>query len=281
MIAYYDLSRCPPTFDVVVFLALAELERQRRGEEYIDVIILPGPREGFRADHHWPHDTAGRVHMRDNVLVPLCRLLPSVRSVEVANRRRGEGWGHGEYHVGLPNIMKALKAGCRPLRCEMKDAPPTLRDKKLVTITLRESEHHQLRNSRVEEWVKAAHTLKKMGFLVQAVRDTQMAGRYLEDVPTFIEASRELRWRAWLYQHAGLNAGISNGPMWMSIFMDAPTLMLRPTTNEAGGCYDDWFFAEHGLPHGSQLPTSQSHQRLVWQEDTCDNIVRAVEEMLG
>jgi hypothetical protein len=93
--------------------------------------------------------------------------------------------------------------------------------------------------------------------------------------------SVDLALRASLYAEAKLNVGISNGPMWMAIFMDAPTLMLRPTTNEAGGCYDDRFFAEHGIKRGEQLPNSPPHQRLVWEEDTCDMIVRSVEEMLS
>jgi len=63
--------------------------------------------------------------------------------------------------------------------------------------------------------------------------------------------------------------------MWMSIFMDAPTLMLRPTTNKAGGCYDDRFYTRCGIPPGSQLPTSPRYQELVWMDDLYENIVTA------
>lgn len=94
-------------------------------------------------------------------------------------------------------------------------------------------------------------------------------------------AAAWLSMRAQYYACSALNVGISNGPMWMSIFMDAPTLMLRPTTNAAGGCYDDAFYARWGVPRGSQLPGSPPHQRLAWCEDTAENIVREVEEMLA
>src|SRR5687768_13436616 len=99
MIACYDLARCPPTYDVVAFLALAEAERLRRGDDQINVHILPGPVGGFRRDGLWPHSIAERELMRDRVLHPLCYLLPSVVSVSVT--RKVDGWGTGKYYVGL------------------------------------------------------------------------------------------------------------------------------------------------------------------------------------
>lgn len=287
MIACYDLARCPPTYDAVAFLALAEQERLRRGEDHIDIRILPGPEGGFRADGlgTWPHSIEERVRVRDRVLVPLCRLLPSARSVELAPDRRGLAgeWGFGAYHVGLEKILGALRAGLRPLRLLRSPTPGMFaRSTPLVTFTLREAEHHPLRNSRVEEWVAAALVLQERGYRVIVVRDAHAAhldiGNHLSQSQA---ASCGIAERALLYPFANLNVGISNGPMWMSIFMDAPTLMLRPTTNAAGGCYDDAFYAQMGLPRGSQLPASPPHQRLCWEDDTCENIVRAVEEMLG
>ena len=281
MIACYDLARCPPTYDAVAFLALAEAERLRRGEEHIDVRILPGPVGGFRADSLWPRSVEERVALREQVLVPLCRLLPSVRSVVVEGDRRAEGWGKGEYFIGFQKIMEALRGGMRPLRGDVPDVGM----QGYLTFTLREAAHHPLRNSREDEWVAAAQDLSKRGRKVLIIRDTICADEALKGAPEpILDAglvARDLKMRAFVYSNADLNVGISNGPMWMSIFMDAPTLMLRPTTNRAGGCYDDKFYARFGLPRGGQLPTSPPHQRLVWQEDTCENIVRAVEEMLS
>lgn len=283
MIACYDLARCPPTYDAVAFLALAEQERLRRGDEYIDVRILPGPEGGFRADGlgTWPHTIEERISVRDRVLVPLCRLLPSARSVEVAPDRGvfSAEWGLGEYCVGLKNILAALRAGMRPLRA----LRPMMKSRRLVTFTLRQATHHPLRNSRSEEWYQAAMALHASGWHVSVLRDACAAGA----APAFEyvyfaspEASVDLSTRADLYASAALNVGICNGPMWMSVFMDAPTLMLRPTTNAAGGCYDDAYYEQMGLPRGSQLPGSPPHQRLAWCDDACANIVREVEGML-
>ena len=285
--ACYDLKCNPPTYDVVAFLAHAELERLRQGADGIDLHILPGPREGFRPDNLWPHSVKERIHLRDNVLAPLCWLLPSVKSVAVRQDRRVQGWGFNQRHIGLPKILEALRAGCRPLRIPPiwnHQSMARLQRGKYVAFTLREAEHHKLRNSYADEWVRALVELKRLGFEVIIVRDTVKARYDVDgqrfDVPTAPAASKILSVRAELYSSAALNVGVCNGPMWMSIFMDAPTLMLRPTTNEAGGCYDDAFYAKCGLRRGEQLPTNPPHQRLVWEEDWCDTIVGAVEEMM-
>ena len=279
MIACYDLARCPPTYDAVAFLAAVEVERLRRGADHVDIYVLPGPAGGFRRDSLWPHTVEERIHLRDRVLVPLCGLLPCARRMHVLSDRRDVApseFGVNRYGIGLPAIMRALRAGSRPLRSARA---PLLREPDLVTFTLRESDHHQLRNSRTEEWLAAAEVLRARGLRVRIVRDTVMAlDRLVNDCPS---ASAFVAERAALYARAALNVGICNGPMWMSIFMGVPALMLRPTTNAARGCYDDAFYAEHGLPRGAQLPTSPLHQRLVWQEDTRDNIVQAVEDMMG
>lgn len=281
MIACYDLARCPPTYDIIAFLALAELERLRRGDDHIDIHILPGPASGFRRDSLWPRAVEERAALRDNILVPLCKLLPSVWTVSVDANRNAEGWGKGEYHISLPAIMKALKAGCRPLRSTSLAVLYPFEVPFDITFTLREAAHHQLRNSQVEEWVEAARVLGSRGVKVAVVRDTAQANELLPGVAVIPIASCKVMHRAALYAQARLNVGICNGPMWMSIFMDAPTLMLRPTTNAAAGCYDDGFYAKFGLTRGSQLPTSPPHQRLAWIDDTSENIVRSVEEMLN
>lgn len=277
MIACYDLKRCPPTFDAISFIALAEAERLRRQDAHIEFFILPGDRHGFRNDLLWPHSQLERVELRNGVLLPLFALLPSMTSCSVLENRPEWAlaqYGANQYSVGLQNILKALRVGQRPLRAAQNTSNP-----KLITITLREAEHHVKRNSNTDAWVTAALILRGRGYRVVFVRDTLKAA---EPIPSFEideRASRNLAVRASLYASAYLNLGISNGPMWMALFMNAPVLMLRPTTNEAGGCYDDRFFKSCGLERGSQLPNSPLHQRLVWESDTKENILSAFNHM--
>ena len=276
MLAVYDLECNPPTYDVVAFLALAEIERKRLGDEYIDLHILPGPVGGFRRDSLWPRSIEERVALRENVLVPICHLLPSVRSVTVHDDRAycfGGVFGYGQRKISFPAMMEAFKAGSRPLRTTHWPVPS-----KLITLTLREAEHHPLRNSQVHEWVAAADELEGLGYEVTIIRDTLKGVEPLGKC-TVSYAACDLGNRAWLYANSVLNIGISNGPMWMALFMDVPTLMLRPCEAGPSG-YTAKYFERCGVPKNGQLPTSPPYQRLVWKDDTCENIVQAVEEMM-
>jgi hypothetical protein len=279
--ACYDLARNPPTYDVVAFLALLELERVRLGAESVDLYIRPGPVGGFRHDNLWPRSIEAREKLRDRVLMPLCLLLPSIGDLYVGNPP-AHSVGVGERWISLPAILRALRQGCRPLRICQFDGTRTERVRGRITFTLREAEHHPLRNSRTEEWVTAAEELGRQGYQVLVIRDTARAEEPLSGcVSTSPHASINLLRRAYFYATADLNVGICNGPMWMAVFMDVPVLMLRPTTNAAGGCYDDRFYTKCGLPPGSQLPSSPLHQRLAWCEDIAENIVRETVETMA
>ena len=283
MIACYDLARNPPTYDVVAFLALLEIERLRRGEEHIDLHILPGDVGGFRRDSLWPRSIEERVALRENVLVPLCQLLPSVRTVTVQETRPAElrgAFGYGTHDISLPAIVKALKQGSRPLR-PYEPCSTNLKD---ITFTLREAEHHPFRNSKVDEWKKAYEVLEGRGWNVSFIRDTckWQDGKWKDEwgcYKTNPFAAVGLYERSMAYDAAVLNVGVSNGPMWMAIFMDVPTLMLRPTTEAGTGCFNNAFFRRWGVEPGTQLPTSPPYQRLAWVDDTCENIVNEVEGM--
>ena len=284
MVAVYDLARCPPTYDVIAFLSLLELERKRRGCSSVELHILPGPVGGFRADSLWPRSIEERVHMRDNVLIPICHLLPSVSSVGIKDRlsRRYyelDDWGFNKYLISLPNYVPALKQGSRPLRVrdEWALGPP---DPKLITMTLREAEHWSQRNSRSEEWFKAGRVLRDRGYRVVIIRDTLKADHTVEGLEVDNLSATHINVRSAMYARALINIGINNGPMWMAVAMNAPVLMLRPVTDVAGGCFTTNFFRRYGVTPESDLPTAPLHQRLVWEEDIADNILKAFDEML-
>lgn len=280
MRACYDLATNPPTYDVCTFLGYIEKERIKNQHEAISLHILPGPHQGFRRDSLWPHSIEKRKALLRDVVVPMCNLLPSVHTLTVEPLRTPQFngyYGNMARFISLPNFLKVMSWGIRPLRypteCE--------KSSKLVTITLREAEHHPLRNSQVAEWLKAAKAIEKRGYDVVFIRDTEKCNEVLGDVNSSQNASEDLMHRARWYSSAVMNLGINNGPMWMAILMDVPVLMLRPTTNKLGGCYDDSFFKHCGLPPGSQLPTSPPYQRIAWLDDTETNIVQSFDEVMS
>lgn len=280
MIACYDLANCPPTYDVVAFLAMAEKHRLEVGADGIELHLLPGPVGGFRRDSLWPHSIEEREALLQKIVVPMCGMLPSVKGVYRDKVRPPEiagAYGHDQYLISLPRIIEAYRAGIRPLR-----AKPGLKAKKdRITFTLRESAHHPQRNSNLQEWLSAARILRDRGFTVFIIRDTLKAH---EDLPggfyTAAGAAADLQFRAQVYGSSVLNVGVNNGPMWFALFLDVPVLMLKPVTDSMGGCYGTHYFTRCGIRRGGQLPNAPTHQRLVWQEDTAANIVNAVKDML-
>jgi len=297
MMACYDLARCPPTFDVVAWLVLAELERIKRGEEHIDVKLLAGPNGGFRVNTLWPNSVEGRQALLENIVIPMCYLLPSVKSVETVEfkeRSKYQGqFGYGHYLISLKNIVKGMKAGCRPLRSrhdwvdpydeDWMHAPPAI-GLPIVTITLRESDHHPRRNSKLNEWLKVADALQARKYRVIIIRDTEKATEPLDELfETSEEASVDLPFRAALYTAAVMNLGVSNGPLWMAFSMNVPVLMMRPTTESLGACYNSAFFKMCGVPPGGQLPHSPTHQRLVWNDenDRAADTIAAFDQIMG
>lgn len=272
--AYYDLKCAPPTYDIVAFLCEVERQRLRRGCDAATIEILPGPVGGFRDDQLWPHSIAIRREMLLRVAVPMAQLLPRA-SVALRDDRPAHpaphsiGWQQSLY--GLRLQIDCMNEGIRPLR-PLCEAP---RDRRLVTMTLREAEHWPQRNSSVEQWRAAGEIIAARGFDVVVVRETRFAGMPLGTLRIDAPAARDLDARAALYRSAACNMFVSNGPAWFALALDAPVLMLKPTTeNLMGTCSAD-YFRSCGVERGGQLPGAPSWQRIDWRADTCGAIVDA------
>lgn len=280
--AYYDLHRSPASFDVVAFLLAAEQARIARAEDQVSIQILPGPEGGFRRDKFWPHSVEERRRMLYRVVYPMCCMLPSAAEVVVCEERPAEpaakSIGFMESLYGLRVQVDAMRAGMRPLR------PPrdVSRDPRLVTVTLREAEHWPERNSNVPAWIAAAEAVADRGYKVRIIRDTFRAGDRLTAAESIGEpsalAATDLKYRANLYRSAACNLGVSNGPLWFALALDAPVLMLKPTVENLMRTCSAAYFRECGIEPGGQIPGAPPYQRLVWADDTAEAIVTAFEE---
>lgn len=272
---YYDLACSPPTFDSVSAACRAEMERRHVGAEHIQVVILPGPAGGFRRDTLWPHSALERTRMLREVAMPIFMLLPDV-SVTLAVDRPASGLGVGRRMYGLDQQVLASRNDCRPLRAP--STPPKRAG--LITMTLRESEHWPERNSDVAQWVAAARVLMAAGYEVIVVRDTLKAEEPLEDLQTLPVASRRLFARADLYASAELNLFVSNGPGWMALAMDLPTIIFRPGDEKLSRAFGRSHFQNSGMKWGGQMPGAPWYQQLAWCDDTVGNIVNAVDAFM-
>ena len=251
--AYYDLKCAPPTFDIVAFLCAVERQRRQRGCDAVAIEILPGPVGGFREDNLWPHSIAERWQMLHRVAVPMAWMLPHA-TVRVCDDRPPHalplsiGWQQSLY--GLKLQLECMAAGVRPLR----PAADPVRNPRLVTMTLREAEHWPQRNSNAEAWRRAGEIIAAHGFEVVVVREARFADMPLGSLRIDAAASRDLNARASLYRSASCNLFVSNGPAWFALALDAPVLMLKPTTENLMGTCSAHYFRSCGIEHGAQLP---------------------------
>jgi len=278
MIFYYDLARCPPTFDGVTAAMAFEHRRRQLGDRSMRIEVLPGPVGGFRRDPHWPQSISTRILLRDHVLLPILRMLPSAYvTLRASHPSRPEpgSFGFGQYVMNFGEFVKAYAAGVRPLR-PTQGQDEALPD--LVTITLREAEHWPERNSRLPEWLAAAGELVRNGWRVIIVRDTHRAGQALPGaygINVNMSASMSLEARARLYRSAFCNMFVNNGPAWFCMALDAPCVIVRPATEGIGRTYAASWFRRFGIDSGEQFPAAPRYQRLQWQDDKADAILQA------
>lgn len=259
MRAVYDLSVSPPTFDVVAFLVAAEMERVKRGEKTIEILIATGPADGFRRDNLPPRDPAERRRMLENIVKPMCWLLPSCSMVQEMSAQE---IGAADFPVGwTPTnriaaygthlMVKAYQAECFPLRVKAE------KDQALVTITLREAAYWPSRNSNAPAWKALSAKLADEGYKVAVIHGG--------DLPNAYE-------RAKLYASASLNLFVNNGPAWMATFIPQASCLVFKMCSPNAVCADPRFFAAVGFPVGSQV--GRYAHRIVWEDDTGEVLLR-------
>jgi hypothetical protein len=285
MLAVYDLAVSPPTFDFIGFLVSAERQRIRSGAESFTVAIVSGPNGGFRQDDLPPKDPAVRRKMLDNIVIPMCRLVPTCTGVveltrdEVKERMLAAGrvFPSGyqaekpKAHYGTMFFVRAARAKVLPFVVD-----GAVKEPGLVVITLRQSHYWPTRNSNVVEWVKVAHALKAQGKRVVFVPDTESDGSGLEDFEIDRLASTDLIHRARLAACAELNLSVNNGPVWMLSMMPQVSIMAFRMVAADAPAVSPAYFKAHDLPVGSQL--GRPNHRIVWEDDNADVILRAIDE---
>jgi hypothetical protein len=231
--AYYDLRRNPPSFNVVDFLCVAEMHRIEYGLERIEVRLLPGSYDGVACATYPPYGQRTRDVWTQNIVMPMARLLPSCGAAAQwfdENEPVGEcNFGRDAWWVGIDKLGKAATAGCYPLRAD----PQVVQDYRqafgdyFVTLTMREVPWSMHRNTDLARWTEIARRLRDLGIRPVIVRDAMYADEPVPGFDTAPAASKNSFNRAGLYGAAALNVFVPSGPLHLSWFMGAPTLLFR------------------------------------------------------
>ena len=150
-----------------------------------------------------------------------------------------------------------------------------------ITITLREMDLYPYRNSNLWAWLNLAQYLTDHGEYVVFVRDTAKATEKLDGFEICPEASVDLHSRMALYEIAKLNLFVANGPTTLGWFGDFPWLSftrIEPDGHEYVPNTPSFWRDNIGIEVGTQLPWALPDQRIIWQPDDYENLIKAWEE---
>lgn len=173
----------------------------------------------------------------DNILVPACALA----GVKVSFGSNGADVCG--YH--MDTVLQAYyeHGGIKKLKSVLPHG--TVK----YTVTLRNYDRYPQRNSNEAAWRRFAADI---GALV------------IED---WYAKPIGLHERMALYCGAKMNFHVANGPAALCYFSDAPFIGVWHNVDEA-------YHQRHSFPIGSQLPWLNSNQKIIWQNDTYDNLCR-------
>ncbi|MFB9887625.1 hypothetical protein [Balneatrix alpica] len=299
--AFYDLAMNPSTYDSAVFAARAEMERQRLGKQGIHFVIVPSLIAGGRPGDLWRYGGMSEVHWRqDYIVAGVFRLLPSCvgcsrlayRQEARALQARASACFPTDYDLDHPQdehkmtlLYPAWQAGGDPLCLQ---APPKALEqvrqwlipqvggRKLLTLTMREYDYQQGRNTQVEAWASFFASLDQQQYAVVIVRDTDKAlaplPSALQGYISFPQASFDVNFRMALYELAYLNLTINTGPSALMYFSKVPYLMFKWYLPEYSVTSAEFHRSRFGMEVGENFPPAKPWQKFIWEPDQQDVI---------
>src|SRR5678816_2645982 len=246
--AIYDLSKHPTTFDFAPWVCYA----RTCGAGKVHFIV-----DGPIAQWKYPADIAWKRF--GNILIPLCKIGGLEYSVGARIEGRNFTYSAGHLNTLYKQIGRIVK---------LKN-PEVHPAQSYVTVTLRESFRNRFRNSNVPEWRKFIKYLETKNVNVEVFPECE-------------NAPIDLEYRMGVYSGATMNFGVGYGPLALCVFSEAPYLLLNlcPDPGDEKVQYDQKKLLEkQGFPEGSQFAFKNDRQLMVYEPDSFENIVRALEAM--
>jgi hypothetical protein len=282
----YDLDKAPASYDFISWMFNIESYRQITGHKLVKV------RFRSQGKDYEPQDLPAeriaakplrRQELANGVCRPALRLFgakeggsgPSAVDMTYVIRPTVD-----HFHAGVPLPEMRASAEMMSLFRPGDRSAFTVRDR--YVITLREATHWPSRNSNFDAWMHFAIQLRADGLDVIVVRDTAKANDAIEGVEICAMASMALDVRLALYRSAKMNFFVSNGPCVLATYTsDIPYLCFMKSPHDYPCHAPNWVEQHMGIPYGGQFPWATERQRLVWADDTPENIAEAWAEMKG
>jgi hypothetical protein len=265
----YNCARGSMNYDFIVALIDAEMTRIRER--------MPAPLKvhfWFGRDGKTGFQSKGRRQFLDNVMRPALALIGAVEDPAAAEGR------FKEFYLARDIVAAARQGEAVP---RFRHPNKIIHYPNLVTITLRECDEWPHRNSNLPAWALFYEDLEKQGFSPLFIRDTARAFERLDGgLKSDPCPSIDLLERMALYESAAANLFVANGPCTLALFGSRPWLTFIETFPDGHRyeCNTPKFWREgQGIEVGSQFPWCSPLQRIIWEKDDYDNIVKAWREL--
>jgi len=310
LIAFYDLQVSPVTYDVIWFVAGADMARRKAGLEKVRFVVVPGWEEGLREEQEEYERVVDRDARRArlvDMLVPVMNLLPACAGVTLAASRAEAARLRTIGALVYPSlydpafamtydereILQAARAGepiaklesSRDARRHVKRWLEThAKGRKLVTVTLRYYDYMPMRNSNLDAWSRLAADLDPREYAVLFIPDTEQSFGSLPDALRSRMVAFEAAWNVGLrmafYESAYLNLGVNCGPLLLCFFNPAIRCIMFKMVTQAVPQSTKSAMRGHGFELGGNLSFATRFQKWVWEDDTLEVIGRETRRML-
>lgn len=301
--AIYDLEHSPMTFDVMFFVACANMMATREKLAGYTITFLHGP-SGWRKKSHkdlWLTDDQKQWRLRQ-IHRPLAELAINCLGIGEYDKQDFASFLNriDERLIFPPNYKSnnALKAyECqlfiknkpRPQEFSVFSPSPVALSKvdewlrarnfrRPVTMTLRTSTADSARNSNMQDWTAAATAIRSHGYDPIIIPDTDIGTtevHQIDGIPTFCLGSLSVDLRLAMYRRALLNLSHGGGPAFLAWFADAGMLSFLPVDQipVAANRSIDTMAELLGVRIGESWPTADLGRKFIWRSATTENII--------
>ncbi len=320
--AFYDLDVARATFDILGFLCLAEMQRKKTGCSSVHVVVANASNNEFNIAARGIISTKEHIWRKRQILAQSCGLLEycsgftftSTRD-EVRSLLASASVVFPEsYSVEQPiacwefnnlfnastkeNDVSCLKASGQALLfarqfidhvnpIQPANSAQEGQPKKVVCITLRESDIKPARNSNYQAWQAFINQLDKNTYFPLIVPDTDNSwSTELTQLATstgaavFTEACFNVELRMAIYELSYINLGVNNGPMHLCALSATCRYIMYKQVTEDYAHTSTQSFIDRGFTIGGHFAGANHLQRLIWQDDDFDVIKASFEQLV-
>jgi hypothetical protein len=309
---FYDLLHAPITFDFLHFLVFADVIRKNRRLSKLMVVISLGEDAAFRKHTEKDHilaDTEKMWRVR-HVIEPSCWSLPSCVGTWVCLDRaemvrfHSKIAPHQVFPIGygpdapkpafLINQLVHLHKQNQDVKVFRAPEAATLKidewassvklERPLVVLSMRYNQVHQWKNADNAVWVDFQKYLLDRGFQVAVIPDTYLVTRGI--IPRvspgafiFFQGALDFEMRAALYERAFMTISRHGGPAMYNLFRHGSRFLIFQGETVLPSIEE--FSRLWGVQWGDQPPWCTEQQRIVYQEDTLQNLIDNAEPILA